>query len=134
MKRILAITLALILMLAILTTTSCASVQQPSGSSPVSSSQSTYPTTNQQVQLINESNRVLSTEEVLYLNSVWGNAEWIPGQIKARCDYRFESNGITIGYADDIGIFNDYTNNRCIILSKEQTDYMNTYIIENSDP
>lgn len=85
------------------------------------------------IQLINieapEHNRVLSNEQAEYMNLMWENSEWLSGVTKTLCSFRFESNGVIIRYSSEAGVFIDDTNERHIIVSKEQRDYINSFVI-----
>lgn len=81
-----------------------------------------------------EQNRVLSNEQAEYLNSLWSNSKWKSDIVKTLCCFRFESDDLVIWYSDEYGVFRDDINDRHIIVSDEQRDYINSFILEITDP
>ena len=76
-----------------------------------------------------ERNHTLSSKQAEYLNSIW-NSEWQPDITKTLCIFQFETNDVIIRYSHESGVFIDDVNQRHIIVSDEQRNYINSSIIE----
>ena len=74
-------------------------------------------------------NKVLSIEQAEYLISVWDKSDWDPDVTKTLCHYRFEFDGLVIRYSPEAGVFIDDTNQKHLIVTKEQRDYINSFVI-----
>ena len=68
----------------------------------------------------------LSNEDMNYMLSLWKSAQWKAGRTKTLSEYVFDI-GIEIRYAES-GVFNDWTNDRYIMLNEEQTKAVNSLI------
>ena len=65
----------------------------------------------------------LSGEDSDFVKDLW-RGEWEPGIAECICDYEFKLDGMIIKYSE-CGSFNDYPNQRCMILTEEQTQAVN---------
>ena len=68
----------------------------------------------------------LSNEDMNYMLSLWKSAQWKAGRTKTLSEYVFDI-GIEIRYAES-GVFNDWTNDRYVMLNEEQTKAVNSLI------
>lgn len=66
----------------------------------------------------------LSAEDTDFVKDLW-EGEWLVDITKTACDYEFELDGNIIKYSNEAGLFNDYENQRHMILTKEQKDAVN---------
>ena len=66
----------------------------------------------------------LSGEDSDFVKDLW-RGEWEPGIAECICDYEFKLDGMIIKYSNEAGLFNDYENERHMILTKEQTQAIN---------
>ena len=66
----------------------------------------------------------LSAEDTTFVTGLWGN-EWLYDITKTYCPYEFELDGMIIKYSNEAGLFNDYENQRHMILTEEQKDAVN---------
>ena len=64
------------------------------------------------------------------LLSVWRDMQWRYGNLKYSHKYVFECDGSTLGYAPDVGVFNDIQNDRCVELTEDQRIAVNLLIYE----
>ena len=65
----------------------------------------------------------LSGEDSDFVKDLW-RGEWEPGIAECICDYEFKLDGMIIKYSE-CGTFNDYPNQRYMILTEEQTQAVN---------
>ncbi len=127
----------IIIVLVVLTTPSCRQMLSSNNSAAISDDNENKTNLTESdsynVQLIDiaapERNRILSNEHTQYLNAIWRSDEWQPDVIKTRCSFEFEINGVVLRYSDELGVFNDDTNQMHIVVTKEQRDYINTSVI-----
>jgi hypothetical protein len=77
-----------------------------------------------------ENEMVLSDKQAEYILSIWDNNEWSNGTTKTICDYHFKFDEKLIKYSPEGGVFNDLENNRCLILSEEVCDSINSIVSE----
>ena len=149
LKKLLVFTM---ITLAILSTTSCVQTQQLNDSSTIYKREGEHSILSESdeyekegehsilpegdehnVQLIYietpERNHTLSSKQAEYLNSIW-NSEWQPDITKTLCIFQFETNDVIIRYSHESGVFIDDVNQRHIIVSDEQRNYINSSIIE----
>jgi len=66
----------------------------------------------------------LSAVDTTFITELWEN-EWLYDITKTYCPYEFELDGMIIKYSNEAGLFNDYENERHMILTKEQTQAVN---------
>ena len=66
----------------------------------------------------------LSAEDTTFITELWEN-EWLYDITKTYCPYEFELDGMIIKYSNEAGLFNDYENQRHMILTEEQKDAVN---------
>lgn len=74
----------------------------------------------------------LSDEQKEYLLSVWRESEWVDGITKCIFDFEFEYDGLKIKYCRDTGAFYDEKKDRCLLVTKEQCEYINSNIVPPS--
>ena len=66
----------------------------------------------------------LSAVDTTFITELWEN-EWLYDIAKTYCPYEFELDGMIIKYSNEAGLFNDYENERHMILTEEQTQAVN---------
>ncbi len=66
----------------------------------------------------------LSAEDTDFVMDLW-DGEWLVDITKTACDFEFELDGNIIKYSNEAGLFNDYENERHMILTDEQKDAVN---------
>ncbi len=127
----------IIIVLVVLTTSSCLQMQFSNNSAAISyyneNMSNLTENDSNNVQLIYiespERNRVLSNEHTQYLNAIWHSDEWQPDVTKTLCLFEFKVNGVVLRYSSEGGVFIDDTNQRHIVVTNEQRDYINTSLI-----
>ena len=72
----------------------------------------------------------MDTDSTAMLLSVWRDMQWCYGNLKYSHKYVFECDGSTLGYAPDVGVFNDIQNDRCLELTEDQRLAVNQLIYE----
>ena len=72
----------------------------------------------------------IDADSTAMLLSVWHDMEWRYGNLKYSHKYVFECDGSTLGYAPDVGVFNDIQNDRCLELTEDQRIAVNLLIYE----
>ena len=72
----------------------------------------------------------MDTDSTAMLLSVWRDMQWCYGNLKYSHKYVFECDGSTLGYAPDVGVFNDIQNDRCLELTEDQRLAVNQLIHE----
>ena len=76
-----------------------------------------------------ETEITLTNEQASYMVSIWENGEWGNDNLKISCPYYFTFYEQEITYSSEMGVFNDWVNNRFLQISKEERDYINSFII-----
>lgn len=72
----------------------------------------------------------MDADSAAMLLSVWRDMQWRYGNLKYSHKYVFECDGSTLGYAPDVGVFNDIQNDRCLELTEDQRIAVNQLIHE----
>lgn len=71
----------------------------------------------------------LPDEIVQDMVSIWGDLNWKRGYTKTAYDYTFQlDSGVLLRYVSDLGLFQDYDNNRRAYVSEEQRLSINAMI------